>query len=151
MRHIVLLLLCFLSSAASAQITKWVDANGKVHYSDQPPATNVATEKLNIKSNPKPAGESNQPAAAKSYIEKDQEYRKRRVEQEESKVKQEKELAESLKKKENCISARNSLQSLQDGARSYSYTEKGERVVMDDSGREKAINEAKKSVETWCK
>src|SRR3989304_2708120 len=39
------LALCFALPAA-AQMYKWVDANGKVQYSDKPPPSNVKTEKL---------------------------------------------------------------------------------------------------------
>ena len=46
------LLLSFLALALpleAAQLYKWVDADGKVHYSDKPPAGNVSAEKQKIK------------------------------------------------------------------------------------------------------
>jgi len=41
------LALCVVLTA-SAQVYKWVDADGKVHYSDKPPESNVKSEKLHI-------------------------------------------------------------------------------------------------------
>jgi hypothetical protein len=39
MKKLVYLLMCLsLSAAASAELYKWVDENGKVHYTDQDPA-----------------------------------------------------------------------------------------------------------------
>jgi hypothetical protein len=43
----VLALICLLSVPASAAIYKWVDANGKVQYSDQPPK-HQATKKETV-------------------------------------------------------------------------------------------------------
>ncbi|GAB7125803.1 hypothetical protein JCM19000A_03100 [Silvimonas sp. JCM 19000] len=51
MRYSVLaLMLCGLAVAAQAQIYKWKDADGSVHYSDQPP-TNAQTRSqvVNVK------------------------------------------------------------------------------------------------------
>jgi len=51
---IMMLGLVALSSHAYAGITKWVDSEGKVHYSDQPPPTNVKSTNLSIE-DPTPA------------------------------------------------------------------------------------------------
>ena len=48
------LLLLFISSGNSAEIFKWVDENGKTHYSDKKPdAEKLKVDKLKIKSSPK--------------------------------------------------------------------------------------------------
>src|SRR5512141_964010 len=54
----------------SAQMYKWVDSNGKVHYSDKPPPSNIKTEKLRA---PPPATAAAVPAAgeAKNGAKKD--------------------------------------------------------------------------------
>jgi len=49
MKNITLLILCFsLSGVAFAEMYKWVDENGKIHYTDKDPALDnknpVATE-----------------------------------------------------------------------------------------------------------
>lgn len=47
----------FISLTVEAQVYKWTDAEGKVHYGNQPPPTDVfAAESLNIRSQPTPPG-----------------------------------------------------------------------------------------------
>lgn len=45
-----------LGPAAQAQVYKWIDANGQVHYDSQPPAEGQTVETLDIRSQPTPAG-----------------------------------------------------------------------------------------------
>lgn len=52
--HLAALLL--FSFAAHAQVYKWTDADGQVHYGNQPPAESQSTETLDIQSQPTPAG-----------------------------------------------------------------------------------------------
>jgi hypothetical protein len=52
MKTFLLILSLLLSSVAVAGVTKWVDANGVVHYSDQPPPSAVKSTELSISSQP---------------------------------------------------------------------------------------------------
>jgi hypothetical protein len=45
-----------LGPAAQAQVYKWTDANGQVHYDSNPPAEGQAAQTLDIQSQPTPAG-----------------------------------------------------------------------------------------------
>lgn len=52
-----LLLLCFalLAAPALADVYRWVDADGKVHYSDTPPPAHQPAERLKVESDrPRP-------------------------------------------------------------------------------------------------
>jgi hypothetical protein len=42
--------------AAQAQVYKWTDANGQVHYDSKPPPEGQAAQTLDIQSQPTPAG-----------------------------------------------------------------------------------------------
>ncbi len=42
---------------AQAQVYKWTDANGQVHYGSAPPAADRPAQTLDIRSRPTPAGE----------------------------------------------------------------------------------------------
>jgi hypothetical protein len=46
MRKFLLILLIFASTNTFAELSKWTDADGKVHYSDQPPPANVKAKTL---------------------------------------------------------------------------------------------------------
>lgn len=154
MRQLLVIALMLAAATAShAGITRWVDADGKVHFSDQPaPATAKSQKTLDIKSSPAATKTSpDSKGGEKSLAEKELESRKRRVEAEESAAKQAKDQEEAKRRKENCAQARNQLQALQDGQRIARYDEKGERAFLEDSARPKAIEEAQRAVDSWCK
>ena len=152
---IILMLLAGMASAAG--IYKWVDSDGTVHYTDQPPP---GATKEQILSNtgipPGGSGASGADNAApkatgpKTYIEKDAEFRKRQVEAEEKRAKEEKALAEDKERKQNCARARSSLEALQSGQRITKYDGKGERAYLDDNERTQEIANTQKAVDSWC-
>lgn len=45
-----------LGPIAQAQVYKWTDTNGQIHYDSKPPPEGQATQTLNIQSQPTPAG-----------------------------------------------------------------------------------------------
>lgn len=142
-----------LATVAQAGVTRWVDAEGKVHYSDQPPPPTAKSQKtLDLKASPAlPIAAPDSKGGEKSLAEKDLESRKRRVQAEETATKQARDQEEAKSKKANCEQARNQLQALQEGQRIAKFNEKGERVFLEDSDRAQAIEAAKKTVDSWCK
>lgn len=142
-----------LVTTAQAGVTRWVDAEGKIHYSDQPPPPTAKSQKsLDLKNNPAlPKATPDSKDGEKSLAEKDLESRKRKVQAEESAAKQAKDQEEAKSRKANCAQARNQLQALQEGQRMSKFDEKGERVFLEDKDRAHAIEEAKKSADSWCK
>jgi hypothetical protein len=142
-----------LATAAQAGITRWVDADGKVHYSDQPPPPTAKSQKsLNLKSSPVlPQAAPDSKGGEKSLAEKDLESRKRRVQAEETAAKQAKDQEEAKSRKANCEQARNQLQALQEGQKISRFDEKGDRIFLEDNDRALAIEEAKKTADSWCK
>lgn len=149
-RFLLVLSAVGLSLAANAeQVHKWVDAEGKVHYSDQPAPDKSKDKTLTITT--KPLSGANEKPATQGLAEKEQEFRKRKAAEAEAKAKQEKSDAEAKKKAQNCEQARNNLRTVQEGGRIVRYNEAGEREYLDDTGRQQAIVDAQKSVEEWCK
>jgi len=140
--------LFFFATPATAEMYRWVDTQGKVHYSDQPPVEKSKSSKtLSIPNQPTaPSAES-----TKSWQEKELDYKKRQAAAAESETKKKKEADDAKAKVENCDKARKSLKALEEGGRINTYDEKGNRSVMDDAQRAKAMTDAKKSVSEWCK
>lgn len=72
MNKSLVLLLCGLPLAASAQIYKWTDANGQVHFSQNPPKTGAYTDVTptgpvsGTEMGPKPAGRPRSGASSSS-------------------------------------------------------------------------------------
>ena len=114
------------AGGASAALYKWTDAQGRIVYSDQPPAANVKTE---------------HPNAAKEFAQREAEYRKKQADAAEAAAKVEKERGDSAKLAESCAQARGQLKQLTESQLAiYRYNDKGEREIMDDDarGRERA-------------
>lgn len=145
-----LLFSLILPSIAHAEITRWVDSQGRVHYSDGPPPAGAKSSKTidTPASAATPAGDAKK---TQSWQEKDMEFRQRKASQAEAQAKKDEEAAKAKEKKQNCEGARTSLRSLESEGRVSTTNEKGERVIMDDAARAKAIEEARKAVESWCK
>ena len=74
---IIFTVLALISAPGFADVYKWVDANGKVQYSDSPPANTQAT-KVNIEDPVAPGTNSLPPPSADYWQQKDKEFRERR-------------------------------------------------------------------------
>jgi len=154
MRQLLIIIsMLMVATVTNAGVSKWVDAEGKVHYSDQPPPSTAKSQKnLDIQTGPaSPQATPDSKGGTKTLAERELESRKRRAEAEEAAAKQAEEKKDAKRKQENCAQARNQLQALQEGQRIVKYNEKGERVFLEDSARPQAIEEAKRAADSWCK
>ena len=141
-----------------AQTYKWKDADGKIHYSDQPPPAN-AREEQTVKPRKPSAGtpvatDKGAPAAApkaKTYVEQEAEFKKRQVEAAEREAAEKKKVSEAAEKKQNCDQARTQLKGLQAGGRLTKTNAQGEREYMNDSEIAQQIEKSKKAADDWCK
>jgi len=147
---------CLLATPALGELYKWTDAEGKVHYSDQPPPPNVKqplTIKPRIPAAPTAAPEAaGAPAAApKSYVEQDAEFNRRRVEAAEREAAAKKAADAAAEKKKNCAQAKAELARVQSGGRIARYNERGEPVYLSDAEIAQEIAHAKQVTASWCK
>ena len=67
------------STAFAADIYKWIDADGKVHYSNTPPAK-VDARKMKVDDPAPPTGAGTPAPTAEYWRQKDEEFRKRQEE-----------------------------------------------------------------------
>jgi hypothetical protein len=131
---------------AHADLYKWTDATGKVHYSDQPPTVNVQTVKTPA------AGQAETTSQARQSLDaKDQDYQKRRKEAEEAKAKADKEAEQARIQRANCDKARSNLSTLQNTPRVFTTNAAGQRIYMDDAARANALANSQKAVSDFCK
>ena len=157
MKKILLILLTLVSASALAGLHKWVDANGKVHYSDQPPPANVEATTLRFTSGttaPVSAGDtaaSSVPAAPKTIAEREAELKKAQQAKKEAADRAAREQVEVETRKANCIAARKNLSMLQEGMRMIEIDDKGERSYLNDEQRQQRIARAQQDVSTYCK
>ena len=149
-----------VSAPVGAQTYKWTDADGKIHYSDQPPPAN-AKEEVTIKprkpsapttsASPSASEKGAATARPKTYIEQEAEFRKRQVETAEREAAAKKKAAEAAEKKQNCEQARAQVKNLQSGGRMTRANAQGEREYLNDAQIAQEIERGKKTVDSWCK
>ena len=135
-----------LMGHAHAELYKWTDGQGKVHYSDQPPTVSAQTIKV-----PQAGQAETTTQATQSLNDQDQAYQKRREEAEKARVKSEKEAEQARIQRENCAKARNNLNTLQNTPRVYTNNAAGQRTYMDDAARTNALANTQKAVSDFCK
>ena len=157
------LLLAIVAAAVSgaaigAQTYKWTDAQGKVHYSDQPPPAEVK-EPITVKTprqssaatpTATPTGKDAAPAKAKTYVEQEADFKKRQVETAEREAAEKKKAAEAAEKKQTCMQARSQLKGMQSGGRITQTNAKGEREYMNDAQVGQEIERLKKLEASAC-
>jgi hypothetical protein len=143
-----LLTLTLCAMTAHAEVYKWVDQDGKVQYSDQPPPPGAS------KANPQTlSGASTASAGApadKSLKEKTKESDKRKTEVTEKQKKEETATKLAADNQERCSQARGNLNTLQSG-RVARFDEKGERSFLDDQQLESEIAKTQKFLAESCK
>ena len=151
-----------LALPASAQMYKWVDANGKVQYSDKPPPSNVKTEKLRSAA-PAPApaapaagdakGDAKKDAAQagpKTAAEQEQAFRKRQLDAAKAQQEEEQKQVAARVNAENCKKAKAAVANLQLGGRQVRMDDKGERVFLDEQQIAQELAAAKQEAAAAC-
>ncbi len=148
------LLLCSMNSYAA--LNKWVDKNGDVHYSDQPPPANVKAQTLRPIGSAVPAAKPSQsaasaPAAAKTVAEREAELKKAQQAKKEAADKAAQEQAQKEANKTNCAAAQQNLRTLQEGTRMVEIDANGERSYLDDAQRQQRTVKAQQDISAFCK
>ncbi len=135
-----------LTAHAHAELYKWTDAQGKAHYTDQPPTLDSQTVKASA------AGQAETTSKATQSLDaQEQAYQKRRKEAEEARAKADKEAEQTRIARENCDKARKNLSTLQNTPRVYSTNAAGQRVYMDDAARTSSMDKSQKAISEFCK
>jgi Domain of unknown function (DUF4124) len=167
---VALVLALCAALAASAQMYKWVDSDGKVHYSDKPPPSNIKTEILRAPGRAAPAPSTSEAkggtqtdvtkggtqkdaakAGPRTAVEQDQAFRKRQLDAAKAQKEEAQKQAQVRDKAENCRRANAALANLQIGGRQIRVDEKGERVYLDDQQIVQETARAREEAAAACK
>jgi len=149
MKHyLVILAFSLLALNANAGLNKWVDADGKVIYSDTPPP-DVTTQSVRNVSG-KDQGDAPAGRAPKSIAEREAEMKKSKQAKDEASQKQAQKDAETETKKSNCAAARENARILENSPRLVTYDANGERTFVDDATRAQRLDEAQKTISSNC-
>ena len=147
--YIPYLLLATISLAllsVQADVYRWVDKDGAVHFGDKP-ANKQSAEKVEIKSN---AGTGNQNQS--NRLKRQQHLLS--VMDEERKINEQKQAMEKKDKQvviSNCKRARKMLDNYLRSGVLFDVDKSGNKIYLSDQQREEAIKRARDDVEYWCK
>ncbi|MFN0305076.1 MAG: DUF4124 domain-containing protein [Burkholderiales bacterium] len=138
MRILILAATVLVSASVIAQPYRWVDANGRVQYSDHPPVgtTNAKTVKSKISTATGTPGSSDAASAKSAPLtpaEQEQGFRKRRVEEQEKAQKLAKDEEAAKEKRDACKSAQRSLAGMEAVGRVTRTNDAGEREFLNDA------------------
>jgi hypothetical protein len=152
-----------LPGVAQAQ-WKWRDANGVMQYTDRPPPAGTPDSQIltrpaaarapKLVSNTPPASTPEVKANAPTATPKsDPELEAKRKKAEEQKAAERKveEERQAKVRGENCERARGYERSLQSGQRIVRTNEKGEREVLDDTGRADEMQRTREAIDSNCR
>ena len=134
-----------LNSIAQAEIYKWVDEDGKVHFSDRP-AEN--SNQINLQT------DSSKKSSSSSESREERRQRILQSLQEDRLAKQK--LKDEEKKKQaklsrQCNYARDALKNYQRSSRLYNLDENGNRVYMSDKSKEQTIKNLQANINKHCR
>lgn len=137
------LALLLAAAAAHAQIYRWTDEQGRVHYGQSPPPGAKASP---VDSRVPPASGPAQPAPDLSQQER--EFQQRRIEREQKAAAEQKTAAQA---KQRCDRERERLAGMRSARRIVAgVDEKGERRYMSDGERNEAIASQEAAVARAC-
>jgi hypothetical protein len=127
---------------SAAEVYKWIDDNGTVHFSDKP--QHKSASKIHVWTTaPQLMQEDALPSAAPDELSVDERIdarRAKRLEQE----------AELKKKKQNCRKASAYLATLESHPRLVDIGEDGKEHYFSGPERDQAITKARQVVSKWC-
>lgn len=147
--------------AAAQQLYKYTGPDGKVQYSDRPPADGRKAEKVTSSrvtsvasgapSAAAASGDAAKSTTPKTAAEREQEFRQRKIDAEDKAKKDEKLALDQQQKAESCAGARRELAGLQSGARVARLNENGERIYLEDAQVQGEINRIQREIAVGCK
>lgn len=139
-RPLIALLLALSVTDAPAQVYKWVDEKGRVHYGEKPPA---ASKPSTVKP---PAAPANAPAKAQDLQTQELEFRRRQLKKAEDEQRQARDAAN---REARCNNAKERL-AIAEQAALY-RREKGERVFLSDAEHKAEVEARRANVTEYCR
>lgn len=145
-----LLILLMLASANSfAEVNKWIDDQGRVHYSDQPPPPDVQAKVLGSGSD---GGASGVTATGQpTFVEQEAAVKRAQQADQAAAAQAAAKQAADDALKASCNSAQQNLRNLQSGVRIMNVNSSGDRYFIDDAQRQQRIDKAQQDVSNYCK
>ena len=140
MHRFLALLMALAVPVASAQVYKWVDENGRVHYGEKPPAGSKPSA---VKP---PAAPPSGPAKAQDLQSQELDFRRRQLKKGEDEATQARDAAN---REARCNNAKENLAIAEQAA--LFRREKGERVFLSDAEQKAEVENMRAAVTRYCR
>ena len=132
------------SCSVTAEIYKWKDEDGKIHYSDKPVGTDAESVKLKSapRVDPNQASRKEKQRRLLKLLEDDREAAKKKKAEEQ---------AEKAERKEKCLTARKELQQVRDA--SFLYKKSDDPLnpqVYSEQERQEITRGLQEDIKKWC-
>lgn len=149
---LITLMAAFSIATAAETMYRWVDTDGKVNYSDQPPPADAREAKNLNERMPISEPDSESESEAASYTEQEAEFQERRKERTEAEAAANAETETEALRKQNCDQARADLETVTNPPRGRlrERNSEGELVYMTGEELEQRKAEADEAVKQWC-
>jgi len=145
--YILFSTLLLFSLTAHAEIYRWTDKNGKVHFSDKPISEKAETVDIKVK----PVS----PVPEQTRDERKQKAENFMRAREEERVEADKKIIEKKKlkaeRKVNCKKAKKEYKRISEAGAVYFKNKDGSRDYLEPKRRKKEEALAKAAIEKWCK
>lgn len=151
MSNFLLIFLILASSNAFAEVNKWVDDQGRVHYSDQAPPPEVQSKALRSASEGAGSASGVAGTGEPTFVQQEAALKRAQQAQQADAAQAAAKQATADALKANCNSAQQNLRNLQSGVRMMDVNSSGERYYIDDAQRQQRIDKAQQDISNYCK
>jgi len=148
MKNLILLFFLIAPIAAYAGVYKWVDENGKVHYGDQPQASQPTVEIKVDDTVPAPSYSDNELSREEKRERLLQSMEEDRVEKQEAREKQQ---AVKEKNRQSCNRYRDKMRHYERASSLYKLDKDGNRVYMSGGDRARATKNLQANIKKYCR
>ena len=148
MKNLLQLLFLTIPFLADASVYKWVDENGKVHYGDNPKASQPSIELQIDDTSPavaRPGGDMSREEKRERLLQSMQEDRLEKQEQ------REKQRAQKKENRQKCNRARDRMRHYERAQALYRLDKDGNRVYISDAQRAKATKKLQTNINKYCR
>jgi hypothetical protein len=145
LRLSAMLVLTLASALASAEIYKWVDAEGKAHYADRPPSSGAESHSMTL-----PPAPSKDPDHAERSLKRQRLLHAIETEHAEQQQRQAEASAARRAHAEECEKVRRDLAAFERANIIYTNDAQGGRIYMSDDERREALAEARQWLAKHC-
>lgn len=137
-----------VGAPSMAEVYKWVDKAGNVHFGDQPPAGERAVkERITTTKGAAPAAV----AKGKTALEKELELKQRLADKGQEEKKNDEERKKKAAREAECTRMRASFNDMSSGMRLFDYDKTGERYLLSEEQHEKAASDLRRQIDKNCK